>query len=168
MNEKAINTAVKLHREKFKGLYISPVSEADVKIVDLLMEAARRLGGPDVTGVMKDWKVVADDDVRKELEKVVVNIIPPPIGNLLSQQGGGRGRSGVLTFNDFDASRCDATEVYSWKKTLDEFGNPGILINEGDLDATKRPAVFNWLLAYPSEEARDRDFDSITMQKNGR
>ena len=168
MTEKAINTAVKLHREKFKGLYINPVSAADVKIVDLLMEAVRRLGGPDVTGAMRDWKVVSDEDVREELEKVVVNIMPLPIGNLLSQQGGDRGRSRALVFNDIASSRCDARAVYSWKKTSDEFGNPSILINEGDLDATKRPAVYNWLLSYSSEEARDRDFDSITIQKNGR
>lgn len=162
MNEKAINDMVRLHEEAFGERFIQPVSREDVKTINLLIEVIGKLGRFDLVRVIDKYKTISDKDFHTQLEKL-----------LASMRNEGRagfrtgGKQKVMAFNDLDSTRIILREIYSWNKCEDESGNPAILLNEGDLDSTKKPVIFNKMLSYGDEVSRDDDFDLITAIKNG-
>ena len=162
MNEKAINDMVRLHEEAFGERFIQPVSREDVKTINLLIEVIGKLGRFDLVRVIDKYKTISDKDFHVQLEKL-----------LASMRNEGRagfrtgGKQKVMAFNDLDSTRIILREIYSWNKIGDESGNPAILLNEGDLDSTKKPVIFNKMLSYGDEVSRDDDFDLITAIKNG-
>jgi hypothetical protein len=162
MNEKAINDMVKLHEEAFGERFIQPVSREDVKTINLLIEVISKLGRFDLVRVIEKYKMIADKDFHVQLEKLLASMRNESrVGFKAS------GKQKVMSFNDFDSTGIILREIYSWNKTEDENGNPAILLNEGDLDSTKKPVIFNKMLSYGDEVSRDDDFDLITAIKNG-
>lgn len=162
MNEKAINDMVRLHEEAFGERFIQPVSREDVKTINLLIEVIGKLGRFDLVRVIDKYKTISDRDFHVQLEKLLASMRNE------SRVGFKAGvKQKVMTFNDFDSTRIILREIYSWNKIEDESGNPAILLNEGDLDSTKKPVIFNKMLSYGDEVSRDDDFDLITAVKNG-
>lgn len=162
MNKKAINDMVRLHEEAFGERFIQPVSREDVKTINLLIEVIGKLGRFDLVRVIDKYKTISDKDFHVQLEKLLASMRNE------SRVGFKAGRKQkVMTFNDFDSTRIILREIYSWNKIEDGSGNPAILLNEGDLDSTKKPVIFNKMLSYGDEVSRDDDFDLITAVKNG-
>lgn len=162
MNEKAINDMVRLHEEAFGERFIQPVSREDVKTINLLIEVIGKLGRFDLVRVIDKYKTISDKDFHVQLEKLLASMRNE---SRVGFKAGGKQK--VMTFNDFDLTRIILREIYSWNKIEDESGNPAILLNEGDLDSTKKPVIFNKMLSYGDEVSRDDDFDLITAVKNG-
>ena len=162
MNEKAINDMVRLHEEAFGERFIQPVSREDVKTINLLIEVIGKLGRFDLVRVIDKYKTISDKDFHVQLEKLLASMRNE---SRVGFKAGGKQK--VMTFNDFDSTRIILREIYSWNKIEDESGNPAILLNEGDLDSTKNPVIFNKMLSYGDEVSRDDDFDLITAVKNG-
>lgn len=110
---------------------------------------------------------MSDEDIALRLEKINVNIdTENPIKDFFNGLAGRRTK--VITFSDMDCNCIELNVIFTWRKADDKYGNPGILLNEGDLDASKHPIIYNRMLSYDSEETRDDDFDLITKRKNGR
>ena len=152
MNEKAIDDMVRLHEEAFGERFIQPVSREDVKTINLLIEVIGKLGRFDLVRVIEKYKTISDKDFHTQLEKLLASMRNE---SRVGFKAGGKQK--VMSFNDLD----------SWNKCEDESGNPAILLNEGDLDSTKKPVIFNKMLSYGDEVSRDDDFDLITAVKNG-
>ena len=162
MNEKAINDMVRAHEEAFGERFIQPVSREDVKTINLLIDVIIKLGRFDLVRVIEKYKTIPDNDFHMQLEKLLASMRNESrVGFKASA------RQKVMIFNDFDSTRIILREIYSWSKIEDESGNPTILLNEGDLDSTKKPVIFNKMLSYGDEVSRDDDFDLITAIKNG-
>ena len=162
MNEKAINDMVRLHEEAFGERFIQPVSREDVKTINLLIEVIGKLGRFDLVRVIDKYKTIPDKDFHVQLEKLLASMRNE---SRVGFKAGGKQK--VMSFNDLDSTRIILREIYSWNKCEDESGNPAILLNEGDLDSTKKPVIFNKMLSYGDEVSRDDDFDLITAVKNG-
>lgn len=162
MNEKAINDMVRAHEEAFGERFIQPVSREDVKTINLLIDVIIKLGRLDLVRITEKYKTISDKDFHMQLEKLLASMRNE---SRVGFKAGARQK--VMIFNDFDSTRIILREIYSWSKIEDESGNPTILLNEGDLDSTKKPVIFNKMLSYGDEVSRDDDFDLITAIKNG-
>lgn len=167
MNEEAIKKAVAQHEKSFSGKYINPISQVDVRIISTLLKILDKCGHGEVSQALEKYKAVSDEDIALRLEKINVNIdTENPIKDFFNGLAGRRTK--VITFSDMDCNCIELNVIFTWRKADDKYGNPGILLNEGDLDASKHPIIYNRMLSYDSEETRDDDFDLITKRKNGR
>ncbi len=164
MNEKAINNMVKLHEEAFGGRFIQPVSREDVKLVSLLVQLLDKFNLTSVSRIMNKYKTIADKDINLQVSKILSNINNDVKQGVLT---GNKKRKRVIEFNDISFTRVLSENIYSWSKTIDEYGNASLLLNEGDLDVTRIPVIYNKLLFYDDEVKRDDDFEMITIIKNG-
>ena len=169
MNKKLIDSLVKLHEKEFGGKYIAPISRVDVEIISLLLKIIEKCGKSDILRVFEQYKIVADEDIRLKLDKIQANMeTENQAEEFIRGIFGGRKTNVTIQFNDIETSCFMKSEIFSWMKTEDENGTPAILLNKGDIDATKHPLVYNTLLLYADEETRDEDFELIIKRKNGR
>lgn len=160
MNEKAINDMVRLHEEAFGDRLIQPISSEDVKLISSLLLFLDKYGLTGVSRIMDKYKTIADKDINLQVSKILLNI------NNNVKQGSKKCKK-VIEFNDISFTRILSRDIYSWSKTIDEYGNASLLLNEGDLDVTRTPVIYNRLLSYDDDVKRDDDFEMITIIKNG-
>ena len=164
MNEKAIDNMVRLHEEVFGDRFIQPVSREDMKLVSSLVLLLDKSGLNSVSRIMDKYKMIADKDINLQVSKVLSNINNDVKQDVLT---GNKKRKRVIEFNDISFTRILSEDIYSWSKTIDEYGNASLLLNEGDLDVTRIPVIYNKLLSYDDDIKRDDDFEMITIIKNG-
>lgn len=163
MNEEVIKNMTDLHCEVFGDRYINPISNGDIRIITLLLEILKKCGKEEVSRVFEKYKMVGDKDIEEKLTRLSLNI---PTKKLVG--GVSVSTKGVaLLFGDFNHTCIKVSEIFSWEKTEDEYGNPAILLNGGSLDVTYRPLIYNTVLSYTDEHDRDDDFDLIVRRKNG-
>lgn len=164
MNEKAINNMVRLHEEAFGERFIQPISREDMKLVSSLVLLLDRSGLTSVSRIMDKYKTILDKDINLQVSKVLSNINNDVKQGVLT---GNKKRKRVIEFNDISFTRILSENIYSWSKTIDEYGNAALLLNEGDLDVMRIPVIYNKLLFYDDDIKRDDDFEMITIIKNG-
>lgn len=135
-----------------------------MKLVSFLVLLLDKSGLTSVSRIMDKYKTIADKDINLQVSKVLSNINNDVKQGVLT---GNKKRKRVIEFNDISFTRILSENIYSWSKTIDEYGNASLLLNEGDLDVTRIPVIYNKLLSYDDDIKRDDDFEMITIIKNG-
>ena len=164
LNEGDLDVTRILHEEAFGNRFIQPVSREDMKLVSSLVLLLDKSGLNSVSRIMDKYKTIADKDINLQVSKVLSSINNDVKQDVLT---GNKKRKRVIEFNDISFTRVLSENIYSWSKTIDEYGNASLLLNEGDLDVTRIPVIYNKLLFYDDEVKRDDDFEMITIIKNG-
>ena len=162
-----MSNAVKQAIEKYnsikdKDYFISPISENDTKIVDLLVNILKKRGVLDVFRLMKDYKKVSDTDIIDSLSSVNV-AKKAQVG--VDEEGDEEELPPLwIQFNDTNKFKTYATNIISFQEgdgIVDDEQVYYILINEVGERASTVPIISNKHLCYYDIEQRDLDLEKL-------
>ena len=142
------------------GLLISPISKADLDIINELVELFKKIGVTEVVGVMNNFKLNPDEDVLGKLMELNIKG-NKSLGNKNSE---GKEDSDQLPYwihlKDVDSNRILRFNLIHFKK-VDAVGDKrdkwGIMLNETPDNAKTVPMHSNAVFIYDEEEDRDED-----------
>jgi hypothetical protein len=168
MNQNAINQASERYENEIKNNYLlKPISKEDVDIINSLVDICKRVNIKGVKEVMENYKINPDREILKQLLDLSETVKPArskgvQLDNVDDTEKDVTGIYRMIKFNDLDQRRIYQPNIVSYLKCYDEEHDEyGIFINDCDETLQRQPMHSNTLLAYTSEQIRDKDFEML-------